>query len=198
MLDGLIQSILGLLKLGCLTRIVLTIAWIAAWLGITLTTQSGPFEATIDRQANSPREEALISTAEAICPDPALLDQGCDDAAEGECQWWCGEFDGYRIPYGVTGAAWRYYQDELGKLQQGSESHHVQPRTSATLRYRARVEPVSGHPVVTDRVMLDLIWSFSCGPVCGQYITMHRLVYFDAEGNVVEVQGDGRPSIFVS
>ncbi len=176
----------------------LALVWIGYWTNLSITTEQGPFTISIERQAATEREAALIAAAEALCPDEALL-EGCpaSDITTGNCRWWCEERSGFRIPVGVTGEAWQYFQDEVGKMQQEAESHDIARVTSASLRYTATVranKATNPNTSVTDVVELKLNWHYYCGGgFCGFSIQLGRRVFFDEWGNVLGSIGDGLP-----
>lgn len=171
--------------------------------GCRLTTEQGPFEIVIERQAATPLEEQLLQIAESICPDEAIF-ANCreQEPVTGGCRWWCGARNGIALAHAATGDAWRYYQDQITQLQQAAESHAITRESSARLVYEASIEKRTGTtPAGIDRyiVRIALEWRYYCGTAfCGNGFRVERHVELDANGNVIWLWGDGFPDSWIA
>ncbi len=114
-------------------------------------------------------------------------------------RWWWDTFDGILTPYALTGPAVAYYLERLRDLAAGP-SPVAEFTGSAThsgeVDYRAGVQchSDSGQCVVDMR----LEWRYTCGSACAIWFTEERSVTFDSTGEIISVDGDGRPNYEVS
>ena len=156
------------------------------------------FTVSVSRAAADAREAALIATAEALCPPyEAVAALMASPPPESEaCLWYYASFDGIYIPYAITTAAIEYYADVVRDLEAAGAN------VRAGLEYTARVEKVEftadAPESAVEAVLMHLRFSYHCGNLCGLWIDKTRTVYFDAQGFILEVVGDGETNVAVS
>lgn len=175
----------------------------------------GRFRAEIVRTARDPGEVQLIESAERLTPDritilradsgetrgPFLESLSRAAAAPGD-RWWYTAFDSTWTPFAVTGAAVTYYLARLRILSErdGSGAEKLPagaPKPRGELRYTASVSRADSAGVAYV-VRLTLRWSYWCGMLCAMHFEQTRLVLFDAASKIIQVRGDGKPSVIVS
>ena len=114
-------------------------------------------------------------------------------------RWWWDIFDGTWSPYAVTGAAVDYYLARIRDVAAGRgwflPSNAASERGS--FEYTATVER-TGTGGAAYIVHLAISWEYECGMLCGIQFAHVRTVWFDAEGKVLRISGDGFPMTTVS
>lgn len=177
---------------------------------------SGRFRLTSQRVFKSESEERMIALAERLLPPreaivsatraekrPSVVERlHSADARPGERWWWEADDDGTWTPYAVTGAAVAYYIDHWRALSEHPTATDSSDgnRRVVTFGYRATVTPVAptADGAAHFRVRLELEWYWYCGPLCAEGFKHWREVDFAADGRVIAIRGDGRPSIWMS
>lgn len=114
-------------------------------------------------------------------------------------RWWWHSFDETLLPYALTGPAVAYYLERMRDLAAGpnplaeytgTDSH------SGEVDYRAGVQCRGDRgPCVVE---MRLRWRYTCGSLCAIGLIEERSVTFDASGEIISVEGDGRPQYGVS
>ncbi len=115
-------------------------------------------------------------------------------------RWWLFDVDGTFTPLALTSGAVNYYVGRFRDIVHG-RGQFRQPGEDGPDRvefsYRTRVVPTTKHNA--HRVVeLSLVWNYWCSTLCGMAFSYERRVYFDVEGRVVYVDGDGPASVSVS
>ncbi len=183
---------------------------------------------TISRSAITPYERELLHIAERILPDSTVytglsftpewrreferaasgiarevpFSRPAEPRAAGERgeRWWQLDFDGTFTPLAITGGAVRYYMERFHDIVQG-RGQFSQPGVTAqdwvNFNHTARVKQTTDHDA-QHVVVLSVGWDHWCSSMCSMSFSHARRVYFDAQGRVVHVQGDGSPSVVVS
>lgn len=176
----------------------------------------GSFRLTVLRTADSERDRELLQRAESLFPPRESVEADVADflrshggrgwtarmeeaASMAGPRWWWDTFDQILTPYALTGPSVAYYLERLRNLAAGSSSLAEStgtPLHSGEVEYRANVQCQSdgGHCVVNMR----LEWTYHCGAACAIWFTEERAVTFDSTGEILSVEGDGRPSYEVS
>lgn len=185
----------------------------------------GRFRATVLRSAKTPKERELLSIAERLYPDAETLLATARDSSERNKlaamaqgtaiepykvtprvagtpsdRWWLDNFDATWLPFAVTGGAVDYYLGRLRDFASGRGQFGFSPTDGSdhgAFDYQATVRPGSevGIAYVVD---LRVSWNYACGYMCAVSFTHTRTVWFDAQGKVVRVAGDGQPEVIVS
>jgi hypothetical protein len=176
----------------------------------------GSFRLTVLRTADSERDRRLLRRAESFFPPHESIEADVADflrssggrgwtarmdeaASLAGSRWWWDTFDGILTPYALTGPTVAYYIERLRDLAAGPSP--VAEFTGSAIhrgemRYRAGVRcQDEGARCVVD---MRLEWRYRCGSACAIWFTEERAVTFDASGEIVSVEGDGRPSYEVS
>lgn len=176
------------------------------------TTESlagGRYSIRIDRSV-APADLALVLRAEVLFPRREVIEAAVADFLEGRegawpqsfqeardrpgLRWWWSTFDGVPIPWAVTAHSAHDLAATVRRFAAEPPSF-FSPETELEFAYVARVDPGENQ---TRRVSLTITWKMSCGMLCGLWFQHERVVTFDADGAVVEIQGDGRPNYMVS
>jgi hypothetical protein len=183
----------------------------------------GRFHATVRRTERNDRERQMLAAAEQYYPnretllaatsgqmgrdptsvvDTARLGRGHVDSTRvtprvpgtPADRWWTYDFDGTWVPFAATGQAVQYYLERLRDVAAGRGQ--FRNPGSGTFDYAASVDPTheGGASYV---VRLRMSWQYSCGSLCGMGFTQTREVWFDANGAVLRLTGDGRPHVIV-
>jgi hypothetical protein len=166
----------------------------------------------ISRQFHGAREERLLRKAEAVYPAKAkvLADSEksfvriLESDRKAKALWWCGRFDGVRLPYAVTAASALYYYNTIQQFRRGNfgAANGIQ-MNSAHLSYAASIK--HQELIVVDKkafgnvyvATLRLSWSHSCGSMCGMSFDRTRTVVLDPSGRIA-VEGDGIKKVSVN
>lgn len=157
----------------------------------------GPYVAIVSRPANSEFESQLLLSAESYCPERDDAGVQCPEGpvAAGHCDRVCGEVDGFPLPYAVTGDTWRYYQDLVSTLQQSAETGEYAWPENLRFSYYTVISERSVEEDGEDgyRVELLMYFSYTCddNQFCKLRFSKSRYVYFDVNGNITRVTGDG-------
>ncbi len=188
----------------------------------------GRYRMIISRSATSPFERELIRIAELVLPDSSVYTdlsltpesrREFERAASGVARevsfarpaeprvagesaerWWFLDFDGTFTPLSLTSGAVSYYIGRFRDIAQGLGQFR-QPGEDGPDRlefsYRARVMSTTEHNA--HRVVeLSMNWNYWCSTLCGMSFSYKRRVFFDTEGRVVHVDGDGPAKVSVS
>jgi hypothetical protein len=175
----------------------------------------GRFVISVRRDAVTREEARLIARAESLYPDPALIEREVATlladprnqrgvweerlraaAAEPGPRWWWSVSDPW-WPFAVTAGAVEHYVEAARRLRDApgpGVPREPDALSSVRFEYRATVAPRDAGHVVD----LSITWSYHCGSVCGNRFSHTRRVVFDADGEVVEVEGDGLAEVLVS
>ncbi len=192
------------------------------------TYSGGRHRMSISRSVSAPYERELMRIAERVLPDSGVYTglsltpewrREFERAASGVAQevpfsrpaeprvagapserWWLFDFDGTFTPLALTSGAVSYYMGRFRDIVHGRGQFH-QPGADGPdgteFSYRAIVMPTSEHDA--HRVVeLSMSWSYWCSELCGMAFSYRRRVYFDVEGRVVHVEGDGPANVVVS
>ena len=153
------------------------------------------FVIDIQRTGDTPREQALIAAAEAHCPpyeEVAAVFEGEVPPESMECLWYYTSYGDLLIPYAITSEAIIHYEAQVRAAEAAGG------RVVSRFLYEAEVRTVSGDPQApqgaVESVHMSLDYTYVCGGLCGVFVSQERIVYFDAEGNVLLVVGDS-PSL---
>ena len=185
----------------------------------------GRFRASVFRVAGSAEDARLIAAAEQLYPNPDAIIASATNAEErkrllaaatGESlralkvpqrpagsptdRWWLDNFDETWIAFAVTAGAVDYYLGRLHDYAAGRSPFGFSApygTDHGSFSYTARVVP-SSDPSTPRIVELQLQWNYWCGMLCAMGFTLTRRVFFDAAGQPVRVEGDGRPVVIVS
>jgi hypothetical protein len=179
--------------------------------GLGEDTASRAFVATIHRTFQTPAEERLLRIAEETYPPSKAIALFADERLDRKALrrekrlWWYDQFDNVRIPFAVTGDAVRYYVALAQAFGSGDTARthrwrmkHCQFEYSATV---SRVPRFARYGREFDDVYvveMKLSWFNYCGPVCALSFHLDRTVVLRADGTVLCVFGDRKPSIIVS
>lgn len=178
-------------------------------LDTTETLAGGRHSIRIDRRV-APEDLGFVIRAEQMFPSSDLIEADVADFLEGRGgnwprsfqeardrpgpRWWWRTFDEVPIPWAVTGHTARDLAATVRRFATEPLSF-FSPGTEVEFSYVATVEAGENG---TRRVTLTAVWKMSCGSLCGLWFQHQRVVTFDSDGAVVEIQGDGRPSYIVS
>ncbi|MDX2206469.1 MAG: hypothetical protein SFU57_02385 [Gemmatimonadales bacterium] len=175
----------------------------------------GRFQVTIERQVTDSFQRQLIELAERILPDTVAINVAALKeslprvkerlaAAErmvGE-RWWWDEADGILTPYALTGAAVRYFLERIHERAAGDNTlaRDRWATHRGELTYAAAVDRIAPGDAdgATFVVRMRLTWSYSCGMLCGMSFHATRAVFFDADGALIRIEGDGKPLVIMS
>lgn len=163
------------------------------------------YKLNISRKFAGEREERLLKIAEAVYPTAEKKKKDCSEQAAAnaaETGWSCGAFDGVLIPYAITKGALIYYLKTTDEFRRGAKTGIKMK--SSSLNYSAEIkfqpdyelkgEKFSGVYVVSMR----LSWYQFCGALCAMTFGKDRTVVLDKSGQVLQVDGDGKPPVMVS
>jgi hypothetical protein len=155
------------------------------------------YSVSITRTAANAGEEALIARAEAQCPPyeevAALWFTPPPETAE--CLWYYASFDGFLIPFAITGEAISYYTDAVHELEQQNAP------VRASFTYTAQVMDLDSSTEVEGAVravQMTMQFSHWCGRLCGLWIDKERTVYFNETGEILGITGEGVTDVAVS
>jgi hypothetical protein len=174
----------------------------------------GRFVISVRRDAATREGARLIARAESLYPDPALIEREVatlladprnqrgvweerhrEAAVQPGPRWWWLVDHPWR-PFAVTAGAVEHYVEAARRLRDSPDPGvFLEPgfRHTARFEYRATVTPIDAGHVVD----LSMTWSHRCGRLCGRSFRHARRVMFDANGDVVEVEGDGLAEVLV-
>lgn len=174
--------------------------------------RGGWWDVFIDRQAETPAEEAIILAAEKACPlrEDVLAAAAPEDTAALEaeagdgCLWWYGNAPLYgrelKLPYAVTADAVDYYADRVEQARLAREASWLPfpLMAEAYLSYTATIEPQSDFIVGEkqhENIYLVHMWlsygESSLLPMRDGGVSKKRTVAVSAAGEVLAVFGDG-------
>ena len=158
----------------------------------------------------APDDLEFVTLAERIFPRPELIEADAAEFVEGRggnwarsfeeararpgLRWWWNTFDEVPIPWALTGHTVHDLRATIQRFAVQPLSF-FSPDTRIGLEYTATVERLA---MGRRAVPLTVRWSMACGPLCGLWFAHERVVTFDADGAVVSISGDGRPSYSVS
>ena len=185
----------------------------------------GRFRASILRTAANANDARLIRLAEELYPSPDAIVASSRSVEERNKllataagvslrklkvsqrpagtpadRWWLDSFDETWIPFAVTGGAIDYYLGRLHDYAAGLSPFGFRANGGAdngALFYTAKVLPTS-EPGASRVVELKVQWSYWCGNLCAMEFVHTRRVFFDAAGQAMRIDGDGRPTVIVS
>ncbi|HEY8830970.1 MAG TPA: hypothetical protein VIM21_00545 [Gemmatimonadaceae bacterium] len=185
----------------------------------------GRFRASVLRVSASANDARLIAVAEQLYPNPDAIVASATNADERKRllaaatgvslralkvpqrpagsptdRWWLDDFDETWIAFAVTAGAVDYYLGRLHDYAAGRSPFGfsaTEGTDHGSISYTARVVQ-SSDPGVARIVELQLQWNYWCGMLCAMEFTLTRRVFFDAAGQAVRVEGDGRPMVVVS
>ena len=124
-----------------------------------------------------------------IMAEPWSLDSG--RPVSGPRWWWSEREKGaLTVAFAATGRAVEHYLQQARSIR--DRSYDIE---GVELVYFALASGEIGAEVVVEQM---LRWSYMCSALCGQGFTLERTVVFDGEGEIVSVDGDQFPSLWVS
>lgn len=166
----------------------------------------GTFRIRIERAAANAFEREIIERAERLMPPSAAIDTAIavETRVRGRApapvvreragpRWWWFEAHGTLVPYALTGDAVAHVIERVREFSREPLPSYFQAgwEHEVYATYHATVEP-QPTPNVAYRVHMKLDFFIACGGRCGYGFVPTRTVDFDAAGNVVAVNGDGR------
>ncbi len=174
------------------------------------------FTLRIARLAGSANERRLIALAERLLPHrdsivaaarderrPIVLARLEKIARRQGDRWWWDDYGDVLTPYAVTGAAAAYYAERLRSIAAGPSPYaKYEPGAQhvGSFTYNASAHPPDAEspPGTAHIVRLSLRWYYGCGMLCAIGFDHARAVYFDSDGRVLAVRGDGIPAVMQS
>ena len=166
-----------------------------------------------DRQDDTKDAVYFIRVAEAVFPKRTkILDSKRDlknrssitNSWYFERLWWHEEYQGYQIPYALTGDAVNYYLDQYYtfikdlNLRQKNDSWKASNQNRVEYYYSATVKSNHNKGVSDSNstrsgltiVNLKMKWSYLCGQQCGWGFEKTREVWFSNKYTIIKILGD--------
>lgn len=179
------------------------------------------FSILIDREVAAEGHRRMIHTAERLVPTAEHLDEileaghglrmtrgnwpdnlqkARDAEAEHGPRWWWITWDHTFLPVALSAPAVHHYVDLLRSRAVRPNPFSAEEDHRGHLTYSARVESVEGEKAGESPwvVVLEIQFSYWCGPLCALTFAHDRRVYFDAAARPTRVEGDRVPDVRVS
>lgn len=179
--------------------------------GLGEDTAQRAFIGTVRREFRTPLEERLLRIAEETYPPAKAVAFVANDRADRKelaktpRLWWYGHFDGVRLPFAITMDAVRYYFQLVQQMGRGETTAAISipmkacefgyvAKVSGPKDYRRKEQSYSDVYVVE----MHLKWFNYCSPLCACWFDLDRTVLIRADGHVLCVFGDSKPTVAVS
>lgn len=168
------------------------------------------------RQNDSKDSVYFIRVAEAVFPKRSKIlsakrDSKTSRSVTGswyfERLWWHEKFEGYQIPYALTGDTVNYYLNQYSaskkelKRQQKDDQWKASKKDRVEYYYSATVKSnknkvLSGSSLQTSQsgltiVTLKMKWLKLCGQGCGWGFEKSREIWFSNKRTIIKILGDG-------
>lgn len=180
--------------------------WVIFGVGIVASTFSlsscsylfGQYTAVVQRIADDDFERGLIAAAEAACPGEAEIAARCREGGDPseECDWSCDEVEHFKVVFAVTGEALAYYEGLIEQFESQRFTFAARPQYAelvylADVYFDDRYLALDGELFTNVYVVvLQLDFHTVCGALCGNGMTAERKVVFNADGNLLKIEGD--------
>lgn len=158
----------------------------------------GQYTAVVQRIAENDFEHGLIAAAEAACPGELEIAARCSDGGDPSelCDWSCGEVEYFKVVFAVTGEAIAYYEGLIEQFKGQRFTFASRPQIAeleylADVHFEERFLALDGEMFTNAYVVvLQLHFQTVCGALCGNGMSAERKVVFDADGNLLKIEGD--------
>ncbi|MCB1025894.1 MAG: hypothetical protein KDB79_15975 [Acidobacteria bacterium] len=170
-----------------------------------------PYKVSIKRDFTGPKQERMLNIAEVVYPKAKTIETACNPHFRSErnldskFRWSCGAFDGTFTPFTITKGAVAYYLDLLSQFRRNDfQNSRGIVMSSASLSYHSSIRFVKAYRVAQKKlknvyvISMKLSWSQYCGRLCAMGFNKERTVVLNNKGRVLEVEGDGGASMWVS
>lgn len=165
-----------------------------------------------DRAYSDKDADHYLTIAEGIFPERSMVIKSSATEAKSwffERLWWDQEYNGYPIPFAITGDAINFYIERYQQVKaerktelsadrlKGSNSKRIE------FTYQAKIID-EGSMVISEiqyakkRVIMEMKWYEYCGQPCGWGFELHREIVFAGKYQVQSIKGDGTTTTWIS